>query len=169
MRIDFNEEPKGITITWGKVILWVFSLGMFVVIFTVVYGSCHTAAKMIDNTQKVVFQQFSPEALLKKYEWFKDASAALDAKVATLQAYDAREATYEKKYGADALKWPRNVQEQSDIWQSEQLGVKASYNTLAAEYNAAMAKFNYRFCNVGGLPQGATTVLPREYKPYLTE
>lgn len=40
---------------------------------------------------------------------------------------------------------------------------------VTAEYNAAMVKFNYAFCNVGTLPQGATTPLAREYKTYLTE
>jgi hypothetical protein len=28
-------------------------------------------------------------------------------------------------------------------------------------------KFNWRFTNVGDMPPGATTPLPREYKPYV--
>jgi hypothetical protein len=47
--------------------------------------------------------------------------------------------------------------------------MKYSFNQLAADYNAQMAKINYAFCNVGQLPQGATTPLPREYKPYIGE
>jgi hypothetical protein len=46
------------------------------------------------------------------------------------------------------------------------MGIKASYRTLAAEYNAAMAKFNYRFANAGDLPEGATEPLPREFATY---
>jgi hypothetical protein len=41
------------------------------------------------------------------------------------------------------------------------------HNELCSEYNSAMSKFNYAFTNVGSLPQGATTVLPKEVKPYI--
>ncbi len=63
-------------------------------------------------------------------------------------------------------KWPREDREQYNLWQSEVAGIKASYNTLAAEYNAQMSKMNWRFTNVGELPKGAETPLPREFKPY---
>lgn len=39
---------------------------------------------------KVAQEQFGPEALLSKYEWFKDASAGLDKKQADLGVYQAR-------------------------------------------------------------------------------
>jgi len=48
-------------------------------------------------------------------------------------------------------------------------GIKASYNQLAAEYNAGMVKINWRYTNVGDLPPGSTEPLPREFKPYITE
>ncbi len=138
-----------------------------VLVFSLVWGSCNTAIKMVDNGQKVIYDQFKPEELLRKYEWFKDASAQLDAKVATLHMYENREKSLKDSYGNDRSKWSRTDQEQSNLWQSEYLGVKASYNDLCSQYNAAMAKFNYRFCNAGGLPQGTTEPLPREYKPYI--
>jgi len=73
-------------------------------------------------------------------------------------------------YGSAARKeWAREDREQFNVWSSEVAGVKASYNSLAAEYNAQMAKMNWRFTNVGMLPQGATQPLPREYKPYVEE
>lgn len=53
------------------------------------------------------------------------------------------------------------------IWQAEVAGVKASYNSLAAEYNAQMAKINWRFCNRGQLFKGADEPLPREFALYL--
>jgi hypothetical protein len=52
--------------------------------------------------------------------------------------------------------------------ESEVAGVKASYNSLAAEYNANMVKVHWAFCNAGDLPAGAAEALPREYKPYET-
>ena len=119
---------------------------------------------------KVTQEQFGPRAPLAKYEWFKDASAQLDKKQADITVYESRmkgmDATYKS---VERIKWPREDREQYNIWSSEVAGVKASYNALAADYNAQMAKFNYAFANVGQLPKGAETPLPREYKPYVTQ
>lgn len=126
-------------------------------------GACQEAAD-------VAHEEFGPRALLTKYEQFKDMSAALDKKVADISVYDSRAKFMQKGY--DTLprhEWPREDREQYNLWQTEVAGIKASYNTLAAEYNSQMAKFNYRFANVGELPKGATQPLPRKYKPYISE
>ncbi len=109
---------------------------------------------------QVVSEQVDPRALLRKYEWFKDASAALDSKLATIKVMEVRLASIDKKT-AD-----RSDKEQMYVWMSEVSGIKASYNGLASEYNAQMAKINWAFCNRGSLPAGADVPLPREYKPY---
>jgi hypothetical protein len=67
----------------------------------------------------------------------------------------------------DRSGWDRADKETWRIWCEELAGIKASYNGLAAEYNAQMAKINWAFCNVGTLPMGADTALPEEYWPYL--
>lgn len=119
-----------------------------------------------DNAAKVIQKEFYPDALLRKYEWFKDASAALDKKQADITVYDARLKFLNDQYvGLKRAEWPRDDREQSSIWQSELAGVKASYNSLAAEYNSEMVKFNYQFANLGELPRGGQPV-PREYRPY---
>ena len=69
----------------------------------------------------------------------------------------------------DKVTAQRSDKEQMYVWMSEVAGIKASYNQLVSEYNSQMSKLNWRFCNVGNLPQGATEVLPREYKPYETK
>lgn len=116
------------------------------------------AFSYIGSAAKVAQQEFSAEAMLKKYEWFKDASAQLDAKRADISIYERR------------LREPvindRLDREQRNMWITEQAGVTASYNALAADYNAQMAKFNWSFANAGTLPAGAAMPLPREYKPY---
>ncbi len=132
--------------------------------------ACSTADKMIDNAYETAYDEFKPEELLRKYEWFKDASAQLDNKIATLKSYEARFKSMKETYGNDSLNrkvWDRGDKEQYNVWDSEYLGLKASYNELCAEYNSAMKKFNYAFCNAGDLPDGATTPLPREFKPYI--
>ena len=116
---------------------------------------------------KVVQEEFGPRAILKKYEWFKDASAALDEKKANIAVYETRLTGIEDAYkGVSRKDWPRDDREQYSIWSSEVAGVRASYNDLAAEYNSEMSKFNWRFANKGDLPKGADEPLPREYKPY---
>ena len=51
---------------------------------------------------------------------------------------------------------------------AERIGVASSYNQLAAEYNSNMAKINYRFCNVGDVPDGSE-VLPKGYPEYISK
>ena len=123
----------------------------------------------VNSAEKVVKQEFNAQEMLRKYEWFKDVSAALDQKKATIELYEKRLARLENGIGPDRRDWSREDKEQWAMWVSEMVGVKSSYNLLAAQYNAQMAKFNWRFANKGMLPEGATEPLPREYKTYLGE
>lgn len=108
----------------------------------------------INETAAVAQKEFGASALLRKYEWFKSAAAELDAKRANIEVYGG------------LLTSPDTTSK--DILAMEVAGMKASYNSLAAEYNAQMAKFNWRFTNAGDLPAGATQVLPREFRAYIT-
>lgn len=129
-----------------------------------------TSCRYVNDASDTTFNEFKPSALLKKYSDFKDMAAQLDQKLASLKVYEQRFTDLKDQYkGVSRKDWARDDREQYNLWQSEQAGIKASYNDLAAQYNANMAKFNYRFCNTGTLPQGATVPLPREYRAYLTE
>lgn len=117
----------------------------------------------------VAEQQLDPALLLKKYEWFKNVAAECDKKLADIKVYEARLISMERDYeGISRKDWDRTDKEQFNLWQQEVAGVIASYNSLAAEYNAAMAKINYSFTNVGSLPKGASEPLPREVREYKT-
>lgn len=143
---------------------------VFVVMVSAAIWGISQFFRAADDAANVAHEQFGAHALLQKYEWFKDASAALDKKQADIAVYQNRLTTLIKdNAGLPRSKWAREDREQSNIWQSELAGVRASYNELAAQYNAEMSKFNWRFANAGQLPEGATKVLPREYKPYETE
>lgn len=146
-----------------KAILAVFLLGILVSVIGYGLG-------WFGETAKVAQEEFGPRAMLEKYEWFKDAAAQLEKKQADITVYEGRLTAMNETYKDLARQnWPREDREQYNVWSSEVVGVKASYNTLAAEYNAQMAKFNWRFANVGELPQGADKPLPREFKPYTTQ
>ncbi len=126
--------------------------------------------RLCSEAVDVAIDEAGPKALLKKYQWFKDASAQLDKKQADVRVYEARFKSMEEGYkGQRRSEWAREDREQYNLWTSEVAGIKASYNGLAAEYNSAMAKINWSFCNAGDLPKGADQPLPREYKPYMTQ
>jgi hypothetical protein len=129
--------------------------------------AAQTTNRMVDNAFDTAYQEFKPEELLRKYEWFKNASASLDKKLADITIAETRMKKMELDYkGLPRKDWPREDREQYNLWSSETAGIRMSYNSLAAEYNAQMSKFNWRFTNAGDLPQGATEVLKREYRTY---
>lgn len=117
---------------------------------------------------QVAREETGPRALLRKYEWFKDAAAQLDKKMADIEVYENKLILLEKAYeGTPRKDWPRSDLEQFNLWAVELAGLKASYNSLAAQYNSNMAKINYAFTNVGDLPPGAVEPLPREFRDYM--
>lgn len=135
-----------------------FAMILLVMGCFVVGNSC----RAVDEVASVAHEEFGARASLAKYEWFKDAAAQLDKKRADIRVYQA---------GLDgsAAEWagkemPRDVREERSLRRAEVMGAIASYNALAAEYNAAHAKFNWRFADRGNVPAGS--VLPREFKPY---
>lgn len=131
---------------------WLIGIPIAFIVYMSVIRSC-------TNTADTIHKEFSASALLKKYEHFKDLSAAIDSKRADLNAYKENLADY-KVTDKDS----RFYYEQS---KAEAMGILMIYNNLVAEYNSGMSKFNYAFCNAGTLPASNLTPLPREHKPYL--
>lgn len=142
----------------------------FVIVLSAVLGVVGYTFSWFGEAAQVAKQEFGPSAMLQKYSWFKTAAAELEKKQADIGVYGSRIKAMDGTYKDLARqKWPRDDREQYNVWVSEVAGVKASYNSLAAEYNAQMAKFNWSFANVGELPKGADTPLPREFKPYTVQ
>ena len=117
------------------------------------------AVTSCSDAGQTVYNEFKASSLLKKYEYFKDLSAAIDKKRADIEMYQAEIETFTDKDDAFYIQQRK----------SELLGIIAMHNQLCSEYNSAMSKFNYRFTNAGDLPAGAVTPLPREYKPYINK
>jgi len=147
-----------------KYIACILAFIIGVVFFSIVSKGCSYLGKV----SAVAEQQVDPALLLKRYEWFKEVAAQCDKKLADIQVYNSRLKQMEKDYvGVARIDWDRPDKEQFNVWQQEVAGVVASYNSLAAEYNANMAKINYKFTNIGELPKGATVPLPREMRSYV--
>jgi len=151
---------------------WAFfkRLFWFLIGVSILMGLAAYVMGWFRDAAQVARDELGPRTLLKRYEWFKDAAAQLDARQASIKVYEARFEGLKKSYeGAPRPKWGREDREQANLWEQELAGVKASYNALAAEYNAAMAKINWAFANVGELPRGADKALPREFRVYQGE
>lgn len=114
------------------------------------------------DASDTVFEQTKLSSSLKKYEYFKDLSAGIDRKRAEIELYQSEISSMTKEGDKDDKFY---LQQRK----SELLGLISIHNSLCAEYNSAMSKINYSFCNVGSLPDGATTPLPREFKPYINK
>lgn len=111
------------------------------------------------NAAKTAQKEFAPSALLKKYEYFKDLSAAIDKKRADIEVYHSELKDYKIVDKEDKIYYQQR--------KVELIGIISIHNQLCSDYNAAMAKFNYRFTNKGDLPESNLEPLPREYKPYI--
>lgn len=124
----------------------------------VILGIIMISLRMCGDTQDVVQKEFSPSAMLHKYEYFKDLSSAIDEKRATIEVYESQVKEY--KDHTESFQYQQLM--------AEMTGLIAMHNRLCAEYNSAMSKFNYAFCNKGELPATNLEPLPREIKPYIT-
>lgn len=138
------------------------------IILLVNLSSCAVLDAWLTESGQVAREQLGPREALRKYEWFKDASANLDSKRADIKVLEQSLKDLEKNYAGTSRKdWAQSDLDEQAQLKAELNGVRSSYNDLAAQYNAGMAKVNFAFANVGQLPQGATVVLPREFKPYI--
>lgn len=144
-------------------------IGLAALILFIPLRACTMVNTIAANAARATEEQLDARTLIKRYEWFKDASAQLDKKLADLHVYESRFQQLKDQYtGKTRADWAREDREQFNLWASEVAGIQSSYNTLAAEYNAAMSKINHRWTNYGDMPAGATTPLPKEFKPYTT-
>lgn len=130
-----------------KWIAWLMAISIGAIVIS-------TTLKMCSDGAKTIEKQYSPSALLKKYEYFKDLSAAIDKKRADIEMY--------KEQIREEIDHVEKLQLKSEL-----RGIISIHNQLCADYNSAMAKFNYRFTNKGDLPATNLEPLPREIKPYI--
>lgn len=128
--------------------LWFLGLGVLIIAIAFLLG-------MFGDATQTVHKEYSASALLKKYEAFKDMSAAIDKKRADIELYKEQIAGETDPVEKNQLK-------------AEMRGIISVHNQLCADYNAQMSKFNYRFTNKGDLPATNLEPLPREIKPYVT-
>lgn len=134
----------------------IFATIVILVIGIFIISSINRSCSDLNNT---VHKEFDPSALLKKYEYFKDMSSTIDKYRADIDMYQTEISSMSVANSDE-----RFYLEQR---KSELIGIISVHNQLCSKYNSAMSKFNYKFCNVGDLPDSNLEPLPREFKPYI--
>lgn len=144
-----------------KQIVWLLLAIIGLMFLSIVYWS----SAYYSDAQNTVFNQTKASAVLKKYEWFKSAAAQISALDASIKIQQKTVTFLE----SERATWTRDDKQNWHQATVELAGIKAGYNNLVAEYNAAMASANWKFCNIGDLPAGATEVMRKEYAIYKDE
>ena len=104
---QFKKKPIWLCV---KIICVLFFLGSFII--TIGYG-----LSWFGEVAIVAKQEFGAKAMLKKYEWFKDASAQLDKKLEDIEIYKFRTNSMEKIYSDISRKdWDRDDKKQNNHW-----------------------------------------------------
>lgn len=115
------------------------------------------------DASETVYQETKVSTLLKKYQYFKDMSASIDKYRADIEMYQSEIADLK----ADSTTKDREDKYYIQQRKSELIGIISAHNQLCSDYNSAMSKINYAFCNQGTMPATNLTPLPREFKPYI--
>ncbi len=91
------------------------------------------------DAASVAKKEFSATAMLKKYEYFKDASQQIIAKKNDIVIYESK---INRLCTGNDL--DRVSRENCGLYEQELAGLKMSFNSLAAEYNSQSNKFNWK-------------------------
>lgn len=104
-----------------------------------------------EKSYDVAQEQFGPKQSLVKYEWFKDASNAIESKEQSIKVYESSIEELKKTYeGVSKKDWPRDDREALNQKEVELNGLKTAYNNLVEEYNSNSSKFNWKYANTEG-------------------
>ena len=149
---DFENNPRR---TIQRFIAWIFLIG-------IVFSIASYSLGWFSEAGKVAQEEFGPEASIEKYEWFEDCASTLEEKSHTINVYEHNIVDMDSMYaGIPRKDWDRLDKQQYNQWTMEITGIKASYNKVVKEYNAASAKFNWSLYN--------ETDLPEHYDLYIDE
>jgi hypothetical protein len=113
---------------------------------SIFFATCNYLHSGLD----VTLIEYSPEAMLKKYEWFKSQSQLIQKAqkdIANSKMEPDIRMEYERDNGTDHSKWSpillHNYHEDITTSKEERLALVANCNKLIADYRAQASKFNW--------------------------
>lgn len=130
----------------GKSLLAIILVAVLMVAIPVSCSAAGLIGTFFGEGRQVIKEELGPRAMLKKYEWFKDAAAQLDKYKADIvnfqEQIDDLRADYE---GVPRKDWDRVDKQTMSQYKQQRTGVLAMYNRLAAQYNAQSNKVNWQY------------------------
>lgn len=96
--------------------------------------------------------QFAPDAMLHKYEWFKNQYNSIQQIGQRMDQSKQAVEDYKKMMG-DPSKWNFSQHEEYSHLSTTYSGYLSQYNSLVAEYNSQSSKFNWSFAKTNELPR----------------
>ncbi len=154
---EANSDPIGFAWKWIAVLIGV----------SIVLGIVGFILFWPQQTAEVAKDKFGPQTAFANYEWFKDTAGMLRAQSDNIKNFELQQKQLEEQYkDIPRAKWAREDREQ---WNENAVTIadtKANYNLLVGQYNANMAKVNFKYTNAGDLPAGSDEVMQREYALY---
>ncbi len=115
----------------------------------------------VGGAMDVVQQEFNPQEIQRKYLWFKQSHAALDAKDQNIKNILAMI--------DEVSAVPRDQRTEDDTFELRQnrtvlMGMKANFNKMASEYNANVSTWNWGYFDKGEYP--GYKRFQSKFKPY---
>jgi hypothetical protein len=95
--------------------------------------------------------QFSPDVMLHKYEYFKDAYTKIQSAEMNIKVASARITEFKNTYGSPK-DWTWETKDEYNRLSSTKQGYIGLYNSLVQDYNAQSSKFNWKLFKTS-LPQ----------------
>lgn len=92
----------------------------------------------------VAHEEFSPKAMLHKYEWFKQQHTQMEQIKNMITRTEADAAQFKEDNGKEMSKWDWATKDEWYRLSSVVRGYKEQYNSMAAEYNENSSKFNWK-------------------------
>lgn len=96
------------------------------------------------------YDEYSPGAMLKKYEWFKNQYEAIQQIDRRLVDAEKQAGQFVRMPGDSQLTWQDKDERQR--LNAVRQGYASQYNALVAEYNAQSKKFNWSYFKTRDLP-----------------
>jgi hypothetical protein len=142
--MSWDSYEKGPFQIFIKVIGLLIVMGAILGVVGYAFNWCGDAAQ-------VTRDEFGPKAMIQKYEWFKEQSAAIkkmDQDIVLFEKRSVSVVSQYKDYGQDKTKWPMDIRLQynraKEQARDDLMAVVSQRNNLVKEYNAAGSKFNWK-------------------------
>lgn len=145
--------------TFGKGVKYFFIAFVVFIGLSVVGVACNiisipffVANKAADGTKTIISRTLDGDNILFQYEHFFDMYEGAKQQAANIKKQETSLEDLKVTYGEDALKWPKDVRQDSAFIRETISGLNMQYQSIVARYNADSSKLNRKLFKDKSLP-----------------